>query len=81
MRRHIRLVQGKAQQFDKERADLAEKRERAVRAVARASRSLRQLKGALVVYACQVWCVSRLCEFACRAHVRLFAARHHLEAS
>lgn len=45
MRRHIRLVQGKAQQFDRERSDLEAKRERAHLAVQRASRSLRQLKG------------------------------------
>jgi len=44
MRRHIRLVQGKAQQFDKERAELEDKKERAVRGVERASLQLRALK-------------------------------------
>lgn len=45
MRRHIRLVQGKAQQFDKERQDLEDKRDRAAKAVLRASKQLRALKG------------------------------------
>jgi len=45
MRRHIRLVQGKAQQFDKERSELEGKRERALRGVERASMQLRALKG------------------------------------
>jgi chromosome segregation ATPase len=45
MRRHIRLVQGKAQQFDKERQDLEDKRDRAAKGVLRASKQLRALKG------------------------------------
>mmetsp|Transcript_48062 Transcript_48062/g.70411 ORF Transcript_48062/g.70411 Transcript_48062/m.70411 type:complete len:886 (+) Transcript_48062:105-2762(+) len=45
MRRHIKLIQGKAAQFDKDRLDLVAKRDRARATVQRASARLRQSRG------------------------------------
>mmetsp|Transcript_40081 Transcript_40081/g.95053 ORF Transcript_40081/g.95053 Transcript_40081/m.95053 type:complete len:886 (+) Transcript_40081:189-2846(+) len=45
MRRHVKLVQAKGAQFDKERQELLSKRERAVGSVARLARKVRQASG------------------------------------
>jgi len=45
MRRHIKLIQGKAAQFDKERQELLAKRDRARATVQRAATRLRQERG------------------------------------
>ena len=49
MRRHLRLIEGKAAQFDRERTELVAKRDRANAAVDRASARLRQARGAEVM--------------------------------
>uniref|UniRef100_A0A7S4M111 Coiled-coil domain-containing protein 39 n=1 Tax=Guillardia theta TaxID=55529 RepID=A0A7S4M111_GUITH len=46
MRRHVKLVQGKAKQFDKEREELLAKRDRARASLDRHSKRLRQARGA-----------------------------------
>lgn len=45
MRRHMRLIEGKASQFDKERQELVAKRDRAQATVDRESQRLRQQRG------------------------------------
>jgi chromosome segregation ATPase len=45
VRRHIKLIQGKAAQFDKERQELVAKRDRAQASVDRAQQRLRQSRG------------------------------------
>lgn len=48
MRRHVKLVQGKATQFDKEREELQAKVQRAKASVDRHSKRLRQFKGTTI---------------------------------
>ena len=45
MRRHVKLVQAKAQQFDRERQELQQRRERAKASVVRLARQVREAAG------------------------------------